>query len=166
MTSWWIVNLPYASSTTARCIPQVLTCWELPLQQVLCVGADGRPSAGAMEHHSRCFARSISSQRGCWKKINKALIFDFFRIKKPKSLGLKKNTWDSYNPTDPKLSSDPISYFYFYANLCTFLLNYANLCKFLCKFVLNFFDQAKKPCRMSSKLFGRNTKLKSSTLDV
>ena len=42
-------------------------------------------------------------------------------------LGLKKKTWDSYNPTDPKLSSDPISYFYF---LCKFWLNYANLCKF------------------------------------
>ena len=31
--------------------------------------------------------------------------------------GLKK-TWDFYNPTDPKLSSDPISNFYFYANFC------------------------------------------------
>ena len=42
----------------------------------------------------------------------------------------KKKPKDSYNPTDPKLSIDPISYFYFYANLCTFLLIYANLCTF------------------------------------
>ena len=79
--------------------------------------------------------------------------------------GLKK-TWDSYNPTDPKLSSDPISYFYFYANLCKFVLNYANLWKFVCKFFRNFFDKAFNPCRMSNKLFDRNAKLKLSTLNV
>ena len=31
---------------------------------------------------------------------------------------------------------------------------------------MKFFDKAKKPRRMSNKLFERNAKLKSSTLDV
>ena len=95
--------------------------------------------------------------------IPKAIcILSTYKIYSQLAIRPKKKTWDSYNPTDPKLSSDPISYFYFYANLCKFLLNYANLCKFLCI----FFHIAKKPCRMSNKLFERNAKLKSSTLDV
>ena len=72
----------------------------------------------------------------------------------------------SYKPTDPKLSSDPISYLYFYANLCKFLLKYANLYKFVCKFVCTFFDYAQKPYGMSKKIFDRNSKVKPSSLNV
>ena len=45
-----------------------------------------------------------------------------------------------------------------YANFYLIMLIYANF--------YAIFDKVKKPCRMSNKLFERNARLKSSTLDV
>jgi len=45
----------------------------------------------------------------------------------------KKTILDSYNPTDPELSSDPILYLYFYANFYLIRQIYAN-------FHANFYD--------------------------
>ena len=59
-----------------------------------------------------------------------------------------------------------------YANFYLIMLFYANfflnmqIYEHFMQIFMKFFDKAKKPCLMSNKLFDRNVKIKSLTLNV